>query len=323
MAVGTSGTINDLAAPGRRRPTATSRAARTASPSTCDQLRPLQRRIVRMSTAERRRLPGIEDKRAELLPAGVDAARGRARRVRRRGDDHQRLGAARRHRARRGAARTTPTTGPTTRARCAAAAVAGLARRCGSDIDALAARRAPRARASSTRRSRCTSSATTTARCSSTRRCSTTSASTCRARVTTGTPRTSSSTRSYAASRPTRSSSSPRSCAIIGGATRRHRSPRVRRARQERPRPACASSRRCCASPTASTAAAGAVSTRVDVEVGTDLVVLRLHASDDAELELWGVRRRRDLFEKVFERELEATVAPRVNSVVDARRLTR
>ena len=47
----------------------------------------------------------------------------------------------------------------------------------------------------------------------------------------------------------------------------------------------------------------------LDVEVGTDLVVLRLHARDDAELELWGVRRRRELFEKVFRRELEATVA--------------
>jgi len=58
---------------------------------------------------------------------------------------------------------------------------------------------------------------------------------------------------------------------------------------------------------------------RVDVQVGTDLVVLRLHALDDAELELWGVRRRRDLFEKVFGRELEATVArapaPRATAV--------
>jgi exopolyphosphatase/guanosine-5'-triphosphate,3'-diphosphate pyrophosphatase len=47
----------------------------------------------------------------------------------------------------------------------------------------------------------------------------------------------------------------------------------------------------------------------LDVEIGTDLVVLRLHAHDNAELELWGVRRRRDLFEKVFSRELEAKVA--------------
>ena len=47
----------------------------------------------------------------------------------------------------------------------------------------------------------------------------------------------------------------------------------------------------------------------VDVEAGGDLVVLRVHADEDPELELWGVRRRRDLFEKVFERELEATAA--------------
>jgi hypothetical protein len=44
--------------------------------------------------------------------------------------------------------------------------------------------------------------------------------------------------------------------------------------------------------------------------VGTDLVVLRLGTDDDAELELWGARRRRELFEKVFERELEVAVAP-------------
>jgi exopolyphosphatase/guanosine-5'-triphosphate,3'-diphosphate pyrophosphatase len=45
----------------------------------------------------------------------------------------------------------------------------------------------------------------------------------------------------------------------------------------------------------------------VDVEMTGDLVVLRVHSADDPELELWGVRRRRDLFEKVYERELEAT----------------
>jgi exopolyphosphatase/guanosine-5'-triphosphate,3'-diphosphate pyrophosphatase len=42
--------------------------------------------------------------------------------------------------------------------------------------------------------------------------------------------------------------------------------------------------------------------------VGTDLVVIRLLARDDAELELWGARRRRELFEKVFTRELELVV---------------
>jgi hypothetical protein len=42
--------------------------------------------------------------------------------------------------------------------------------------------------------------------------------------------------------------------------------------------------------------------------VGTELVVIRLLARDDAELELWGARRRRELFEKVFARELELVV---------------
>jgi exopolyphosphatase / guanosine-5'-triphosphate,3'-diphosphate pyrophosphatase len=46
----------------------------------------------------------------------------------------------------------------------------------------------------------------------------------------------------------------------------------------------------------------------LDAFVGKDLVVIRLSAPDDAELELWGARRRRELFEKVFERELELVV---------------
>jgi len=49
----------------------------------------------------------------------------------------------------------------------------------------------------------------------------------------------------------------------------------------------------------------------VRVDVGTDLVVLRLATHGDAELSLWGARRRRELFEKVFRRELELVVAPR------------
>jgi exopolyphosphatase/guanosine-5'-triphosphate,3'-diphosphate pyrophosphatase len=52
----------------------------------------------------------------------------------------------------------------------------------------------------------------------------------------------------------------------------------------------------------------------VDVQMTGDLVVLRVHSSDDPELELWGVRRRRDLFEKVFERELEATATTAVEN---------
>jgi exopolyphosphatase/guanosine-5'-triphosphate,3'-diphosphate pyrophosphatase len=46
----------------------------------------------------------------------------------------------------------------------------------------------------------------------------------------------------------------------------------------------------------------------IDVRVGKDLVVVRLVTADDAELELWGARRRRDLFEKVYGRELELVV---------------
>ena len=44
--------------------------------------------------------------------------------------------------------------------------------------------------------------------------------------------------------------------------------------------------------------------------IGADLVVLRVQAQDDAELEVWGARRRRELFEKVYKRELEIAVAP-------------
>ncbi len=46
----------------------------------------------------------------------------------------------------------------------------------------------------------------------------------------------------------------------------------------------------------------------LDAFVGKELVVLRITATDDAELELWGARRRRELFEKVFSRELELAV---------------
>jgi exopolyphosphatase / guanosine-5'-triphosphate,3'-diphosphate pyrophosphatase len=48
---------------------------------------------------------------------------------------------------------------------------------------------------------------------------------------------------------------------------------------------------------------------RVNVEIGPQLVLLRIYARSDAELECWGARRKRELFEKVFGRELELTVA--------------
>lgn len=43
------------------------------------------------------------------------------------------------------------------------------------------------------------------------------------------------------------------------------------------------------------------------VRLGEDLVLLRVSAHGDPELSLWGVRRRRELFEKIFGRDLEVT----------------
>ncbi|MDQ1534359.1 MAG: exopolyphosphatase / guanosine-5-triphosphate,3-diphosphate pyrophosphatase [Actinomycetota bacterium] len=50
--------------------------------------------------------------------------------------------------------------------------------------------------------------------------------------------------------------------------------------------------------------------TQVSAQITDNLVILRVRAQDDAELELWATRRRRDLFEKVFDRELEVVVEP-------------
>ena len=48
-------------------------------------------------------------------------------------------------------------------------------------------------------------------------------------------------------------------------------------------------------------------------DIGADLVILRLRVHGDAELALWGARRRRDLFEQVFGREIEFAVAATQN----------
>ena len=52
------------------------------------------------------------------------------------------------------------------------------------------------------------------------------------------------------------------------------------------------------------------VVTGVNVRVGPEMVLLHVRAQGDPELELWGARRKRDLFEKVFDRELELTAHP-------------
>ena len=50
--------------------------------------------------------------------------------------------------------------------------------------------------------------------------------------------------------------------------------------------------------------------TAVSARVGPELVLLHVQADGDPELELWGARRKRDLFEKIFDRELELTAHP-------------
>ena len=48
----------------------------------------------------------------------------------------------------------------------------------------------------------------------------------------------------------------------------------------------------------------------VDAMITPSLVLLRVRSLDDAELEIWGARRKRALLEKVFDRELELTTHP-------------
>jgi exopolyphosphatase/guanosine-5'-triphosphate,3'-diphosphate pyrophosphatase len=46
----------------------------------------------------------------------------------------------------------------------------------------------------------------------------------------------------------------------------------------------------------------------IEAHVGPSLVVIQVHTTRDVELELWGARRKRELFEKTFGRDLELTV---------------
>jgi exopolyphosphatase/guanosine-5'-triphosphate,3'-diphosphate pyrophosphatase len=50
--------------------------------------------------------------------------------------------------------------------------------------------------------------------------------------------------------------------------------------------------------------------TGITARVSPSLVLLRLQTEGDPELELWGARRKRELFEKVYDRELELTAHP-------------
>jgi exopolyphosphatase/guanosine-5'-triphosphate,3'-diphosphate pyrophosphatase len=48
----------------------------------------------------------------------------------------------------------------------------------------------------------------------------------------------------------------------------------------------------------------------LDAMITPSLVLLRIRTLDDAELEIWGARRKRELLEKVLDRELELTTHP-------------
>jgi exopolyphosphatase/guanosine-5'-triphosphate,3'-diphosphate pyrophosphatase len=48
----------------------------------------------------------------------------------------------------------------------------------------------------------------------------------------------------------------------------------------------------------------------LDTTITPSLVLVRLRTRDDPELEIWGARRKRALFEKVFDREMELTTHP-------------
>ena len=218
---------------------------------------------------------------------------------------------ARGDRARRASAATTPPTGPTTRA------PSGASRSSASPGAATGPRRTPAPSRGlalelfdATAELHDPRSAPPTASCSSTPRCSTTSASTCRAPATTATAPTSCATASCAASRPTRSRCSPRSCA--GTAAASHACPTSSRCSTPPRSRASARWPRSCAWPTASTAAGRASSHGIDVTVTPSLVLVRPRTApaDDAELEVWGARRKRMLLERVLDREVEFTSHP-------------
>jgi exopolyphosphatase/guanosine-5'-triphosphate,3'-diphosphate pyrophosphatase len=305
MAVGTSGTINDLARLAAAGDDGDMPASANGLPVDAERLRALQRRIVRMSTAERRRLPGIEEKRAELLPAGatllatifdvfgIDEMVTSDWALR----EGIVLDAVQVH---------DPDDWSDDPRALRRAAVAGLARRCGSDLEhsqhvtRLALRLFDQTRALHelddddremleyatllhdigqhvSRKGHHRHAA-------------------------------------YLIDHAQLRGFSPDEIEFLAALVRHHRRGEIK---TSEPRAAAldkGARDRLRKLASLLRLADGldrgrrGIVTDVDVEIGTDLVVLRLHTRDNAELELWGVRRRRDLFEKVFERELEATV---------------
>ena len=310
MAVGTSGTINDLARLAAAGEDGDIPASANGLRIDAERLRALQRRIVKMPTAERRRLPGIEEKRAELLPAGatllatifdvfeIDEMVTSDWALR----EGIVLDAVQIH---------DPDDWSDDPRALRRAAVAGLARRCGSDLEhsqhvtrlALSLFDQMRALHELDDNDREMLEYATllhdigqhVSRKGHHRHAA------------------------YLIDHAQLRGFSPDEIEFLAALVRHHRrgdiktsEPRAAaldKSARERLRKLAAILR---LADGLDRGRRGIV-VDVDVQVGADLVVLRLNTSDNAELELWGVRRRRDLFEKVFERELEATVVRRTS----------
>jgi exopolyphosphatase/guanosine-5'-triphosphate,3'-diphosphate pyrophosphatase len=321
MAVGTSGTINDLARLAAANEDGEIPASANGLRVGIEQLRDLQRRIVRMSTAERRRLPGIEDKRAELLPAGVIVLLTLLDEfgLDEFGVDEMTFSdwALREGIVLDAVSAHDPDDWSDDPHALRRAAVAGLARRCGSDAAhsqhvaklalSLFDQTRPLHELGDDDREMLEYAALLhdigqhVSRKGHHRHAA------------------------YLVENAQLRGFSPDEIEFLAALVRHHRrgDPKPSEPRfaaldkdaRERLRKLAALLR---LADGVDRGRRGVVE-NIDVQIGTDLVVLRLHADQDAELELWGVRRRRDLFEKIFQRELEATIARRASPMASSR----
>ena len=218
LAVGSSGTLECLAEMVAARRDEDAPATLNQLTITRQEFLDLHKELLASKAADRLRMDGLDARRVDLIVAGSQVLAAAMERF----DFDQltisRVGTARRDRARRGRTPRSRSTGPTTRTPSAGA-------RCGGWPVAATGWNLTPGRWRSSRstcsmpRLRCTTSATPTASCSSSPRSCTTSASTSPAAAITNTALTSYGTDSCAASRPTKSSSSRRSCVGTGAAS--------------------------------------------------------------------------------------------------------
>jgi exopolyphosphatase/guanosine-5'-triphosphate,3'-diphosphate pyrophosphatase len=315
MAVGTSGTINDLARLAAANDDGEIPASANGLRIEVERLRELQRRIMRMSTAERRRLPGIEDKRAELLPAGVTLLVTMLDELGldEFGVDEMTFSdwALREGIVLDAVSAHDPDDWSDDPHALRRAAVAGLARRCGSD--AAHSQQVARLALSLFDQTRTLHELGDDDREMLEYAALLHDIGQHVSRK--GHHRHAAYLVEYAQLR----GFSPDEIEFLATLVRHHRrgepktsEPRfaaLDKDRRDRVRKLAAVLR---LADGLDRGRRGTVE-QVDVQIGTDLVVLRLHAREDAELELWGVRRRRELFEKIFQRELEATIVRRAS----------